>query len=141
MPSAAVVPASVVPSQEKLKTPAFCAPRFCTLTTLPLESLTVSVTESAALASLTPPTADLVVTSLPVESFAVLDESTSWEPATSTLLPIISADCTFWLLATLSIIELSVVLSLSIPVTVLICANWVVICALSIGLSGSWFCS
>ena len=27
------------------------------------------------------------------------------------------------------------------PLTVLICAIWLVICALSIGLSGSWFCS
>ncbi len=31
-------------------------------------------------------------------------------------------------------------LSVSIPVTVLICAIWLVTCALSIGLSGSWFC-
>ena len=27
------------------------------------------------------------------------------------------------------------------PLTVLICAIWLVTCALSIGLSGSWFCS
>src|SRR5690606_40284182 len=30
-------------------------------------------------------------------------------------------------------------LSFSMPLTVLICATWLVICALSIGLSGSWF--
>src|SRR5690554_1021865 len=34
----------------------------------------------------------------------------------------------------------SVLLSSSIPLTVLICANWVVISWLSMGLSGSWFC-
>jgi len=34
----------------------------------------------------------------------------------------------------------TVALSLSIPVTVLICAIWLVTWALSIGLSGSWFC-
>ncbi|EWS62750.1 hypothetical protein Y695_04017 [Hydrogenophaga sp. T4] len=33
---------------------------------------------------------------------------------------------------------LSVALSSWMPLTVLICAIWVVICALSIGLSGSW---
>jgi hypothetical protein len=34
----------------------------------------------------------------------------------------------------------TVVLSFSMPLTVLICAIWLVTCALSIGLSGSWFC-
>ena len=32
------------------------------------------------------------------------------------------------------------VLSFSMPLTVLICAIWLVTCALSIGFSGSWFC-
>ena len=34
----------------------------------------------------------------------------------------------------------TVVLSFSMPLTVLICAIWLVTCALSIGFSGSWFC-
>src|SRR6266516_6426786 len=34
----------------------------------------------------------------------------------------------------------TVVFSFSMPLTVLICAIWLVTCALSIGLSGSWFC-
>ena len=58
-------------------------------------------------------------------------------PVANTCLPASAAPCTAWVLSTLPDMAFIVVLSRSIPSTVLICASCEVTCALSTGLSGS----
>ena len=64
-----------------------------------------------------------------------------WLPSVSTLRPTMSPDCSICCDDICAAIAFIVVLSDSMPVTVLICAICVVICALSIGFIGSWLLS
>ena len=69
-----------------------------------------------------------------------LELAASWSPlpATMTEWPVSCADWMAALCCSCAIRLLTLVFRLLMPVTVLICAIWVVSCELSTGLSGSW---
>ena len=60
-------------------------------------------------------------------------------PGTITLWPTSEAPCSACISVNCDDSDCTVVFSVLMPVTVLICAIWLVTWALSIGLSGSWF--
>ena len=62
-------------------------------------------------------------------------------PLAMTFFPIIAAPCITCMEVYCAAIEVMVVLSCWMPETVLICAIWLVICALSMGFMGSWLLS
>jgi hypothetical protein len=62
-------------------------------------------------------------------------------PGASTLVPISSAACVCWPAASCVDSDDSDEFSCAMPLTVLICASCDVICELSTGLVGSWFCN
>src|ERR1700748_964421 len=62
-------------------------------------------------------------------------------PGASTVPPMSAAAWVCWLADNCGERELSDVCTWPIPCTVLICASWEVICELSAGLVGSWFCN
>ncbi len=109
--------------------------------------LMVSTTWPAALITLIETLAALplkskapAATVLLVPSSALTVPATNWLPSTSTWWPTRLAPCSNCIWLKPSVTPPMVVLSFSMPVTVLIWAIWLVTCALSIGLSGSWFC-
>src|SRR5437867_5060457 len=108
--------------------PLVSAPMSIVSTTWPAALSTSTFTESAAPSSSKPPTP------LPL-SFI-----TTCLPSTSTPRPTSEAPCSVCICRNCELNEPTVVFSFSMPLTVLICAIWLVICALSIGFSGSWFC-
>src|SRR5512137_1322966 len=61
-------------------------------------------------------------------------------PGTMTSRPTRLAPCSTCICMNCPDSACTVAFSFSMPLTVLICAIWLVTCALSIGLSGSWFC-
>src|SRR3989338_789552 len=111
-----------MPSQLNTETPASLLPKSSSRTTWPASSIILTLTLSAACGKSRPPTA------MPPPSATKL-------PGARTLCPIIPTawNACVWVKA------FNVALSFSMPLTVLNCAICEVICALSSGLSGSWF--
>ncbi|CAG9253783.1 hypothetical protein PUN4_200010 [Paraburkholderia unamae] len=129
MPSATVLPEVSLPFQVTGTVPADCAPRSSVLTTWPAEFVIVSFTSDTAEGSVTPSCG-----AVPLDTAALL-------PGASTVEPISSAAWAFWPAESCVESDESDVLSCWMPETVLICASCDVICELSIGSVGSWFCN
>src|SRR5580704_122793 len=130
VPSGSVAPVVSVGVQPEIGTvPATCGPRSIVLTTWPALFVMVTVSSLSAEAFCTPK-----LLALPPVTVMVL-------PGESTVAPISDAACAPCPADNCVASELSDVLSWPIPDTVLICASCEVICELSVGLVGSWFCS
>src|SRR5471032_828955 len=130
VPSGNVAPVLSVGVQPVIGTvPAACGPRSIVLTTWPALFVTLTVMSPSAFAVCAPK-----ALALPPITVIVL-------PGASTVAPISDAACADCPADNCVASELSEVFNWPMPDTVLICASCEVICELSVGFVGSWFCS
>ncbi|CAM2190098.1 hypothetical protein BC2230_70186 [Burkholderia cepacia] len=129
LPSGSALPAESVGVQLNGTVPADCAPALIVFTTVPAAFFTVIVRFDTELDSDTP------------NGDAAPPFTATALPGASTFVPISSAACVCWPAVSCDDSDVSDVFSCAMPLTVLICASCDVICELSTGLVGSWFCS